>query len=59
MDGHAGDQLSYKYREHLPAHLMAELDDAARIADELDHRMGRLRDEIRHLDADVQDPRDC
>ena len=44
-------KLFYKYRSELPAHLMAELDDAARIADELDNRMGRLRDEIRNLDS--------
>lgn len=45
-------KLFYKYREDLPANLMAELDDAARIADELDTRMGRLRDEIRNLSSD-------
>ena len=44
-------KLFYKYRSELPAPLMAELDDAARIADELDNRMGRLRDEIRNLDS--------
>lgn len=44
-------KLFYKYRSELPTHLMAELDDAARIADELDNRMGRLREEIRNLDS--------
>lgn len=44
-------KLSYKYGQQLPSHLQAELDDASRIAAELDHRMGRLRDEIRALDV--------
>ncbi|MEA4944970.1 MAG: GTP pyrophosphokinase family protein [Propionicimonas sp.] len=43
-------KLFYKYREELPPSLMAELDEAARIADQLDHRMGRLRDKIQTLD---------
>lgn len=40
-------KLSYKYRKNLPAPLRGELDDAARVAAELDARMERLRDEIR------------
>ncbi|WP_394216797.1 GTP pyrophosphokinase family protein [Brachybacterium vulturis] len=40
-------KLSYKYRKNLPAPLRGELDDAARVAAELDQRMERLRDEIR------------
>ena len=44
-------KLSYKYGQQLPSHLQDELDDASRIAAELDHRMGRLRDEIRALDV--------
>ena len=43
-------RLSYKYRQLLPAHLQAELDDAARVAAELDSRMSRLRTEIQNLD---------
>lgn len=46
-------KLYYKYERSLPADLVAELDDAARIASELDQRMGRLRDEIRLLEPDV------
>src|SRR5699024_2807205 len=42
-------KLSYKYRRNLPAPLRGELDDAARVAAELDARMERLRDEIRPL----------
>lgn len=44
-------KLSYKYGQQLPPVLKAELDDAARIAEELDERMGRLRDEIRPMEA--------
>ncbi|GAA4525854.1 GTP pyrophosphokinase family protein [Brachybacterium paraconglomeratum] len=40
-------KLSYKYRKHLPAHLQSELDDAARVAADLDERMESLRTEIR------------
>lgn len=40
-------KLSYKYRKNLPARLQAELDDAARVATDLDERMERLRTEIR------------
>ena len=40
-------KLSYKYERNLPPALRAELDDAARVADELDQRMERLRGEIR------------
>lgn len=40
-------KLSYKYRKNLPAPLRSELDDAARVAAELDARMERLRAEIR------------
>lgn len=43
-------KLFYKYDRELPAHLKAELDDAARVAAELDERMGHLRDEIRDFD---------
>lgn len=43
-------QLYYKYDREVPAHLLAELDDAARVASELDARMGRLRDELRGTD---------
>lgn len=42
-------KLSYKYRKQLPAHLAAELDDAARVAGELDERMERMREEIRPM----------
>lgn len=44
-------KLLYKYRQDLPGHLATELDDAARIAAELDQRMARLRDEIRSIDG--------
>lgn len=44
-------KLFYKYRRELPEPLIAELDDAARIAAELDHRMARLRDEIGSMDS--------
>ncbi|WP_432988699.1 GTP pyrophosphokinase [Dactylosporangium sp. CA-233914] len=40
-------KLSYKYRTDMPAHLAAEIADAARAVADLDARMGRLRDEIR------------
>jgi putative GTP pyrophosphokinase len=40
-------KLSYKYEKNLPPALRAELDDAARVANELDARMERLRGEIR------------
>ncbi|WP_010535003.1 GTP pyrophosphokinase [Brachybacterium squillarum] len=40
-------KLSYKYEKNLPEHLRAELDDAARVARELDARMENLRTEIR------------
>ncbi|MGC4153766.1 MAG: GTP pyrophosphokinase family protein [Propionicimonas sp.] len=43
-------KLFYKYDRELPAHLKDELDDAARVAAELDDRMGHLRDEIRDFD---------
>jgi len=42
-------KLSYKYRKQLPAHLSAELEDAARAADALDQRMERMREEIRPM----------
>ena len=48
-------KLFYKYDRDLPPHLKAELDDAARVAADLDQRMGRLRDEIRDFDAGPQD----
>lgn len=40
-------KLHYKYQAALPPELAAEIDDAARVAAELDARMGRLRDQIR------------
>lgn len=42
-------KLSYKYRKNLPGRLRAELDDAARVAADLDARMERMRDEIRPM----------
>lgn len=42
-------KLNYKYHQDMPMHLAAELTDAARLAAELDERMGRLRDEVRPL----------
>ena len=42
-------KLSYKYRRNLPLSLRDELDDAARVASDLDARMERLRDEIRPM----------
>ncbi|MGO2822029.1 MAG: GTP pyrophosphokinase [Brachybacterium tyrofermentans] len=42
-------KLSYKYRKNLPGRLRAELDDAARVAADLDERMERMRDEIRPM----------
>lgn len=51
MDFWAGVEhtLSYKYDERLPTHLALELDDAARLAADLDERMERLREEVRPL----------
>jgi len=43
-------KLFYKYDRELPPELKDELDDAARVAADLDRRMGRLRDEIRDFD---------
>lgn len=40
-------KLNYKYSSDLPAHLAREIEDAARVAADLDERMSRLRDEIR------------
>ena len=40
-------KLKYKYDRDMPAHLAAELTDAAALAANLDERMGRLRDEVR------------
>ncbi|GAA1723523.1 GTP pyrophosphokinase family protein [Isoptericola hypogeus] len=40
-------KLAYKYRTDMPPELAAELDDAARVAADLDARMGRLRDQVR------------
>lgn len=40
-------KLHYKYQAEMPARLRDEIDDAARVAAELDRRMGNLRDEIR------------
>lgn len=40
-------KLFYKYRHDMPAHLAAELTNAATLAASLDERMGRLRDEVR------------
>ncbi|GAA1981076.1 GTP pyrophosphokinase family protein [Isoptericola halotolerans] len=48
-------KLFYKYRNELPSHLAAEIEDAGRVAAELDERMGRLRDEIRPRDHGVLD----
>ncbi|MFC8191716.1 GTP pyrophosphokinase family protein [Cellulomonas sp. NPDC057328] len=42
-------QLYYKYDREVPPHLLGELEDAARVAADLDQRMGRLRDELRSL----------
>lgn len=42
-------QLNYKYDRDMPEHLAAELTDAARLAADLDERMGRLRDEVRPM----------
>ena len=42
-------KLSYKYRKNLPARLQEELDDAARVAADLDQRMERLRGDIRPM----------
>lgn len=44
-------KLFYKYDRELPPHLVAVLDDAARVATELDQRMARLREEIQELDV--------
>lgn len=41
--------LYYKFDKQLPAHVAAELKDAARAADELDQKMLRLRREILEL----------
>ena len=49
-------KLFYKYRHDLPRSLVAELDDAARIAAELDERMARLRDEIRSIGGPSEIP---
>lgn len=40
-------KLNYKYHRNLPSRLQGELDDAARVAADLDERMERLRAEIR------------
>ena len=40
-------KLNYKYHRNLPSRLQWELDDAARVAADLDERMERLRAEIR------------
>ncbi|WP_193105395.1 GTP pyrophosphokinase family protein [Brachybacterium sp. FME24] len=42
-------KLSYKYRKNLPPRLREELDDAARVAADLDSRMERMRTEIRPM----------
>ncbi|WP_114855940.1 GTP pyrophosphokinase family protein [Brachybacterium sp. YJGR34] len=42
-------KLSYKYARNLPTALREELDDAARVAADLDARMERMRDEIRPM----------
>lgn len=41
--------IYYKYDATVPATLLEELTDVARIAADLDHRMTRLRDEVRGL----------
>ncbi|MGC4175940.1 GTP pyrophosphokinase [Demequina sp.] len=40
-------KLNYKYGRELSPQVISELDDAARLAADLDERMGRLREEIR------------
>jgi putative GTP pyrophosphokinase len=40
-------KLHYKYSADMPSHLAAEIEDAGRLAADLDERMGRLRDEVR------------
>jgi putative GTP pyrophosphokinase len=40
-------KLAYAYDHELPPHLAQEIDDAAKVAADLDDRMGRLRDEVR------------
>lgn len=42
--------IYYKYDATVPPGLLEELTNAARIAADLDHRMTRLRDEVRGLD---------
>lgn len=42
-------KLKYKYHRDMPAHLAAELTEAAAVAASLDERMGRLRDEVRPM----------
>jgi len=49
-------KLSYKYRRNLPLPLQEELDDAARVAADLDERMERLRTEIRPRPASPPSP---
>ena len=48
-------KLNFKYHRNLPDHLQAELDDAARVAMDLDQRMERLRAEIRPFAASSPD----
>lgn len=42
-------KIYYKYDRAVPAELVAELTEAANAARELDHRMARLRDQVRGL----------
>ncbi|MGP9539826.1 GTP pyrophosphokinase [Brachybacterium sp. AOP43-C2-M15] len=48
-------KLSYKYEKNLPPQLREELDDAARVAADLDARMERMRDEIRPMHPAARD----
>ncbi len=44
-------KLHYKYPSDMPAELAREIDDAARVAADLDERMDRLREKIRPMPA--------
>ena len=51
-------KLNFKYGRGLSPQLISELDDAARLAADLDERMGRLREQIRpHVPAAESTPR--
>jgi putative GTP pyrophosphokinase len=49
-------KLHYKYSADMPPHLAAEIEDAGRLAADLDARMGRLRDEVRPSPRHPDDP---